>query len=108
MGRRCGCVGDECNCRITPGRGVGLSGDGSQSNPLEVSQSAAAYLRAASTDDTVVGLQGTGSIADPYLLSMDFVGETTSPPLSIRTFRAPGTYQWFRPTGCDLIEVTCI
>lgn len=108
MGQRCGCVGKECNCAIVPGRGVSLSGAGSQSVPLEVTQNAPSFLRAASTDHTDVTLSGTGVATDPFLLGMAFTGTPESKPLSITTFSLGGTYIWTRPAGCTLVEVTCI
>lgn len=108
MGRRCGCVGKECNCQIRPGRGVGLSGEGNQSVPLVVTQSAPAYLRAGSTNETDVVVDGTGTVDDPYNLSIAFVGVAESKPLSIIDFETPGTHTWTRPVGCTLIEVTVI
>lgn len=108
MGRRCGCVGKECNCAIRAGRGVSFSGNGDQSVPLEITQSAPTFLRAGSTDQTDVTVEGTGSLTDPYQLSMEFVGVPESKPLNIETYETPGSYTWNRPEGCTLIEVTAI
>jgi hypothetical protein len=108
MGQRCGCVGKECNCAIVPGRGVALSGEGSQTVPLEVTQNAPAYLRSASSNTTNVALSGSGVSTDPYLLGMDFTGTPESKPLSITNYYLAGTYVWTRPVGCTMIEVTCI
>lgn len=108
MGQRCGCVGRDCTCAIRAGRGVTLTGEGSQAVPLEVTQFAPAYLRAASTDETSVTLTGDGSPATPYILGMTFTGVADSKPLSITDYTTPGTSTWTRPNGCTLVEVTVI
>lgn len=108
MGQRCGCVGQECNCAIVPGRGVELFGTGDQTNPLVVTQSASAYVRASSTDSTTVTVTGYGTVAEPYLVGMDFVTGSGSKPLATSTFTTPGLHVWTRPVNCTFIEVTAI
>jgi hypothetical protein len=106
MGRRCGCVGDECNCAIVPGRGISFDGTGDTNNPLTVTttRDAHAYMQGRSTSNTDLNLTGEGTATDPFLLSVDFnVPEPR--PLPTSTYLTPGSYTWTRPSNVTMVDV---
>lgn len=109
MGRRCGCVGDECTCGIIPGRGISFSGTGNRNNPLRVSttRDAHAFMQGRSSANSDVNLTGTGTGEDPYRLSVDF-NVPDPPPLPTSAYFTPGTYTWVRPANTKMVDVTVL
>jgi hypothetical protein len=109
MGRRCGCVGDECNCAIVPGRGIKFSGSGDTNNPLSVATTseAHAFMQGRSTSNTDVNFTGEGTAVSPYHLSVDFNAPDIT-PLALTDYTSPGPYVWVRPETITMVEVYCI
>ncbi|MFJ1607054.1 hypothetical protein ACIOHS_27330 [Streptomyces sp. NPDC088253] len=79
MAKCCGV--SPCNCRVTAGPGVTVTGNGSAANPYTISSEAAEPTTLAVTDSTTVdlGLSGTGTSGDPYTVTADVILDATPP-----------------------------
>jgi len=69
---RCGCSGSTCSCLVTAGSGVAVSGTGTEANPYVidvVGSDIAGTFAVADTSTVDMNLAGSGSTADPYVLS---------------------------------------
>jgi hypothetical protein len=96
MGQRCGCAGT-CGCVFKAGRGARLSGGGSKTDPLLVEiRNGGAFIRGSSTPTVQVVVTGTGTAADPYLVSMNrYAGVAVVPAF---VFTTPGSYVFEKPS----------
>jgi hypothetical protein len=65
---RCGCASGTCSCLVTAGPGITVSGVGSQSNPFVVT---GPFIAVANTPTADTILTGTGTVSDPYRLSVN-------------------------------------
>jgi hypothetical protein len=71
---RCGCSGSTCSCLIVDGAGTSVSGTGTEGNPYVIDVSGsniAGTLAVVDTATVDLTLDGSGSSADPYVLSAD-------------------------------------
>jgi hypothetical protein len=75
MPRNCGCSGASCACRIVSTDGsIAISGSGSAQNPWNLSAGdiqLGGRLQIQDTDTINMHQTGSGSVADPYMLSAD-------------------------------------
>ncbi|PWI15953.1 hypothetical protein DI272_18635 [Streptomyces sp. Act143] len=79
MAKCCGV--SPCNCRVTAGPGVTVTGNGSAANPYTISADAAEPTALAVADSTTVdlGLTGTGAAGDPYTVTADVIVDPSPP-----------------------------
>ncbi|MGX1514036.1 hypothetical protein [Streptomyces collinus] len=74
------CGPSPCNCRVTAGPGVTVSGNGSASLPYVISAGGAATaVQAADTPTVDTTVTGTGAPADPYVVSAAVILDPAPP-----------------------------
>jgi hypothetical protein len=104
---RCGCAG-ACTCVFDAGRGVILSGTGSQADPIRVSKSGGqAYIQGAATDSIAATVTGTGTVADPFVVAMTRWA-TANPTPTYFLFEVPGSYVFDKPIFGTLFEIYAV
>lgn len=106
MGKRCGCAGN-CTCLFQAGRGVRLSGAGTELKPVLVEiHEGQPFVQGAATDTVAVTVTGSGTPDDPYIVSMVRYAGTAEP--LVFAFTTPGSYVFVKPSFGTLAKVSVL
>lgn len=97
---RCGCASDRCDCVITAGPGVAITGTGTASNPYVItSDTEGSVLQILDTPTIDLTLTGNGTAGTPFILSAQNI--TQMPVRQI--FDTSGT--WNKPIGARYFHI---
>lgn len=72
IARNCGCSDAGCQCKVSAGEGISVTGSGTASDPFVITAEITTFVAAFLTQDTPtvnMNLVGSGTVSDPFVLS---------------------------------------